>query len=193
MSLPPRDGRSGPFSILRGILKIARGRPEGLDAFGGTQQSFLASLAPLAAFPTVGALILLARGGGAGVIADLLATFAALLAPPVLSYEIARFWGREAAWLRFATAFNWCQWALPLVGSALLIALGIATSAGLTEQAASMILIFGLGGYGLWMHWFLARHGLGLTGGKAALLVIGVNIGTILLVLVPRLMVADRT
>ena len=48
-------------------------------------------------------------------IADLLATVAVLLAPPVLSFEFARLWGRQDHWLRFATAFNWCQWLLPVL------------------------------------------------------------------------------
>ena len=95
---------------------------------------------------------------------DLLATLCALLAPPVLSYSLARYWGREALWLRFATAFNWCQWAIPAIAClccwrcSLLIALGV------PNDAAGHLWILGLAGYGLWLHWFLARHGAGPDG-----------------------------
>jgi hypothetical protein len=52
-----------------------------------------------------------------------------------------------------------------------------------------LLVVAGLAGYGLWLHWFVARHGLGLGAGRAALLVVGVNLGTIVLVLGPRLLV----
>jgi hypothetical protein len=42
--------------------------------------------------------------------------------------------------------------------------------------------------YGLWLHWFLARHGLGLSRLRAAVMVFGVNIVTVLIVLGPRLL-----
>ena len=105
---------------------------------------------------------MLMGGGGIGALSDLLATLCALIAPPVLSFEIARLWHREAAWLRFATAFNWCQWAIPVLGSMLLLALGMLVAVGLPRNAARGLALLGLVGYGLWLHWFLARHGLGL-------------------------------
>ena len=71
-------------------------------------------------FPLVGGALMLLGGGGLDALSDLLATLCALLAPPVLSFEVARLWGREAAWLRFATAFNWCQW-VPVFASLLLL------------------------------------------------------------------------
>ena len=46
-----------------GIWQVARGRAEGLARFGSTTQAFLASLAPLIAFPLVGAVIVLMREG----------------------------------------------------------------------------------------------------------------------------------
>src|SRR5262245_55634138 len=95
---PPRSG-----SIVVGVMRLARGRVDGFQQFGATRDSFLASLAPLLAFPLVGGVLMLAGGGGLSALADVLATVCALVAPPVLSYEVARLWGREAAWLRFAT------------------------------------------------------------------------------------------
>jgi hypothetical protein len=49
-----------------------------------------------------------------------------------------------------------------------------------------------LGGYALWLHWFLARHGLALSGRRAALLVLGVNLGTALMVFGPRFLTAGQ-
>ncbi len=180
-------------NILRGIVRVARGRADGIDQFAGTGQGFLASLAPLIAFPLAGTLLLLLNGGGAPAITDLLATIAILLAPPVLSFELARLWGRQARWLRFATAFNWCQWLLPMLASVLLMGLGMLQLVGLPERAATWVLVLGLGGYALWLHWFLARHGLALSRFRAALLVVGVNFGTALLVLAPRLLALQRS
>jgi hypothetical protein len=182
----------GP-SVLRGIARVACGRPDGIDQFAGTTRAFLASLAPLLAFPLVGTALLLLNGAGASAVADLLATVTVLLAPPVLSFELARLWGRQAQWLRFATAFNWCQWLLPVLASVLLTILGAGLRAGLPERAATAMLVIGLAGYGLWLHWFLARHGLALSRPRAAMLVLGVNFGAAVLVLVPRLLALQRT
>ncbi len=180
-------------SVLRGIVRVACGRADGIGQFAGTVQGFLASLAPLIAFPLVGTAFLLLDGNGTPAIADLLATIAVLLAPPVLSFELARLWGRQALWPRFATAFNWCQWLLPMLASVLLLVLGTLLRAGLPENAVTGALVLGLGGYALWLHWFLARHGLALSRLRAALLVLVVNFGTALLVLVPRLLALQRT
>ena len=116
--------------ILLGIARLARGNAEGFNQFGATTEAFLASLAPLVAFPLVGGLLMLANGGGLAAIGDLLATLCALLAPPVLSYEVARLWRREGLWLRFAVAFNWCQWAIPIAAVALLTGFGVLIARG---------------------------------------------------------------
>jgi hypothetical protein len=180
-------------SVLRGIVLVASGKSDGIGQFAGTSQGFLASLAPLIAFPLAGTLLLLLNGEGTPAITDLLATVAVLLAPAVLSYELARLWNRQERWLRFATAFNWCQWLLPLLASVLLVVLGMLLRAGLSEHAATVVLVAVLGSYGLWLHWFLARHGLALSPLRAAILVVAVNLGTALLVIAPRLLVLQRT
>ena len=184
MSGPARAPRSG--SVVLGVLRVARGRADGFAQFGATRKSFLASLAPLIAFPLVGCALMLMGGGGVSALSDLFATVCALVAPPVLSFEIARLWRRDAAWLRFATAFNWCQWAIPVLGSALLLTLGMLVAAGLPRTVARGIALLGLVGYGLWLHWFIARHGLGVSRFRAALLVLGVNLATVLIVIGPR-------
>ena len=40
--------------------------------------------------------------------------------------------------------------------------------------------------YGLWLHWFIARHGLGLSRFRAAVLVLGINLATVAIVIGPR-------
>lgn len=191
MAVPRTNTPSRP-NVLRGIVRVASGRADGIDQFSGTSQGFLASLAPLVAFPLVGTFLLLLNGDGTPAITDLLGTLAVLLAPPVLSFELARLWRRQDRWLRFATAFNWCQWILPLLASVLLVALSMLLRAGLSEHAATVLLVLVLGCYGLWLHWFLARHGLALSPFRAAMLVIAVNLGTALLVLAPRLLALQR-
>jgi hypothetical protein len=99
---------------------------------------------------------------------------------------VARLWRREAEWPRFATAFNWCQWAIPVLGSVLLVVLGIMVTFGLPQHTARWLVVLGLVSYGMWLHWFLARHGLGLSVVRAAVLVLGVNLVTVLIVLGPR-------
>ena len=180
--------RPPPGSIMLGIFRLARGRADGILQFGATREAFLASLAPLVAFPLVGGVLMLLGGGGVTALSDLLATLCALMAPPVLSFEVARLWGRQASWLRFATAFNWCQWAIPVLGSALLLLLGALIVLGLPRPIARGMVVLGLVAYGLWLHWFLARHGLGLSRFRALLLVLGVNIATVLIVLGPRVL-----
>jgi hypothetical protein len=175
-------------NILRGILLLARGRAEGLRQFGDTPAAFLASLAPLIAFPLVGAGLMLAHGDGLSALTEFLATICALLAPPVLSYEPAQWWHREEQWLRFATALNWCQWAIPVLAALLLTLVYPTLAATISAEAAGIIVIAVVGCYALWLHWFLARHALVISALRAVLLVVWVNLGTVVLVIGPRLL-----
>ena len=98
-------------------------------------------------------------------------------------------WRREAAWLRFATAFNWCQWAIPVLGSLLLLTVGHSGIGSVCRGVPPRgLALLGLVSYGLWLHWFLARHGLGLSRLRAAVLVLGVNLATVLIVVGPRML-----
>jgi hypothetical protein len=184
-------GRTG--SIVLGIVRLARGRPDGMQQFGATRDAFLASLAPLIAFPLVGGMLMLLGGGGLNAVSDLLATLCALVAPLVLSFEVARLWRRQQFWLRFATAFNWCQWVIPIVGSVLLLVFGVLAALGLPRATARIGVLLGLLSYALWLHWFLARHGLGLSGPRALLLVLAVNLTTAMLVVGPRVIALGTT
>jgi hypothetical protein len=187
--MSPGGPASAP-NVLLGVARLARGRPDGFASFGDTKQAFLASLAPLIAFPLVGGGLLLVEGDGLPALTDMLATFCALLAPPVVSWRLARFWGREALWLRFATAFNWCQWTIPALAALLLLALGILMALGLPNSVAGAMALLGMVGYGIWLHWFLARRGLDLSAGRAVLFVLAVNLVTVAVIIGPRIVMA---
>lgn len=179
-------------SVLIGILRIARGRADGIACFGASPRAFLSSLAPLLAFPIVGAALAVASDGPRRALTGLGMTLCALLMPAVLSFELARFWNRGSAWMRFATAFNWCEWILPVVACLALLPVSVAVTAGLTESAASLMLVAFLGGYGLWLHWFLARKALALSGLRAVVLVLIVNAGTVAAVMIPSLLAREN-
>jgi hypothetical protein len=178
-------------SILVGILRIARGRADGIGCFGSTSHAFLSSLAPLVAFPLVGAVLAMFTEGPRQALTSLAMTLCALLTPAVISYELARVWDRTDAWARFATAFNWCEWILPVVGCLVMVPLSFAINSGMSETVASRLLLSCLGLYGLWLHWFLARKALALSGLRAGLLVFLVSLGTALVVMGPGMLASD--
>ena len=184
----PLPGSGTRTAILIGILRVARGRASGVALFGDTPAAFGASLAPFIALPLVGAVLMFLQSPGLAPAGDLLSAWCAMLAPAVISWELARRWGREAQWLRYATAFNWCTWAVPMFGFALLLVLGIAAHLGMPPDQVGAALPLGLGIYALWLHWFLARHALALPAGRAGLLVLLVNLGTAILVFGPSLL-----
>ncbi len=185
---PDGPVRARAIHVLEGIALLARGRADGLSRMGDGVGAFLNSLAPLVAFSLVASLVMLLNGEGAGAISDLLATTCALLAPPVLSYPLARRWGRDALWLRFAIAFNWCQWAIPIVLVCLLIAAGMLMGMGVPSATAAMVAVIGLLGYAFWLHWFLARNAMHLGVWQAVLVVVCMNVGTGVLVAGPVLL-----
>jgi len=179
---------SRPRNLLRGIARIATGRADGLEEFGTGMDAVAASLLPLAVLPAVGTLISLLNGAGWLAIRDLFVVACALLAPLVASHALARVWGREALWPRFAAAFNWCQWAIPIVALLVLFAAALLVLAGLPTETAGVLVVFGLLGYALWLHWFLARAALRLAGLSAAAMVAIMNLATLFCVAGPRLL-----
>jgi hypothetical protein len=64
--------------------------------------------------------------------------------------------------------------------------MGVLMYTGLPDEIGAALTVILLCIYGLWLHWFIARHGLDLSSWRAALLVVAVNMGTVLLVLGPR-------
>ena len=117
-------------NILVGILRVARGRADGIGHFGSSPQAFLSSLAPLVAFPLVGAILAMFTEGPRRALTGLAMTLCALLTPAVVSYELARIWKRTDAWARFATAFNWCEWILPVLACLVMVPLSAGDQRG---------------------------------------------------------------
>jgi hypothetical protein len=178
-------------NVLVGIALLARGRAEGLAQFDDSVQAFLASLVPLIAFPLVRGLIALSEGETVGTVTDLLATLCALIAPAVISEALAGIWHRQARWLRYATAFNWCQWAVVGFAALLLLTLGTAMALGLPNSVAGPLLVACLIGYGCWLHWFLLRRALDISAWQAGLAVVCINFGTAVLLLGPLLLARE--
>lgn len=177
------------MSILRGIARIARFRADGLASFADTTQALTNSLAPLIAFPLVGAILEIGQGHALIAVSDLLASLVALLAPLVISEKLARLWGVRSAWLRYGVASNWAQWAIPMALLALLLTVVLVGQSGVMVTAQMVFAgVVGVVLYGLALHWFLARCGLGLSRLKALLMVLACDLTTIALVLGPRLL-----
>ncbi len=173
------------MSIIRGIARLARGRGEGMAEFPATVDGFLVSLTPLLGFSFVGAAAAVAQSDAATGLAWLLFSLVGLLAPAVLSHAIARRWGREEDWLRYATAYNWVQCALPLAGIPMVLAIQIMVGMGLPASAAANIGLLGLFFYLLWLSWVMARAGLDLSRGRAVRFVVIVTVATYVLASVP--------
>lgn len=184
--MPPRRGTLPP--ILKGVVMIARGRAAGLNCFRDTPQAFLLSLLPGLGIMAGTVMEGFAEGTPLTAIEEIPGTLCVLLAPAVLSYELARFWGREAFWNRYIVAFNWCQWLLPAIAVVLITLL---TLARINDAGALRVMLVGLAGYALWLNWFLARHGLALSPWRAAGLVAAVNLGTIVIVFGPTMLAAS--
>ncbi len=157
--------------ILRGLLLLARGKETGIKDFANSADGFTASLAPLIAFPLVGAAISAFGGQWQLAAIGLLSRLCAVLVLPLITYEFARRTGREALWLRTATALDWSFWLLiPLLFVAALAG-ALLVTAGLAMALAEYAALGFMAGYLLWYHWFVVRTGLGLSALQAAFLV----------------------
>ena len=197
MTVRPQ-GQNQRTTILAAVLRVARADKTGMALFGDTTRAFLLSLVPLIALPLVISLVTLLRGDILKAVTDLLAAICVLLVPPIVSHALARRWSRETLWLRFAVAFNWCQFALSALCMAILIALGIVFGAASAAPGSSLvvaafaILCVALVGYGLWLHWFIVRVGLAVSGGRAAFLVFAVYAGTMAVLIGRGLLFMER-
>lgn len=183
-----KGSRERAGHVLMGILQLALLRAEGLEQFGDSPKSFLNSLAPLIAFPLAGGLLGVLSGAGLDAVAALLGTIVALLAPPVLSEILARFWGRQREWLRYATAFNWSRWAMLLAFCGALALMSMLATLGLGSRTAVTLGLLAVAAYGVVLEWFVARVGLRLVWWRAAVLVLVVEVGAALLFLTPHLL-----
>ncbi len=147
--------------LLGAIARLVAFNPAGFDAIEASPAGFLASLAPLLAFTLVGAGAELVVMGWRVGLDDGLQMLCVLLGQPVISHLYARLWHREAFWLRYATAMNWCQLALPVVGLGLLLLITLANGGigGVDTFAIVFALLFS---YSVLLNWFLAWRGLAL-------------------------------
>lgn len=174
-ALPPGRGRSGggepPGRQVLGMLLVTRGRREGLACFGNDNQAVIEAIAPWVAM-WLGILLLgLVLHRGTAMLPLMGLTACSLLAPPVLTEALSRLWQRRELWPRFAAASLWCEWLmLPVYALSLLVA-AILTEAGAPTAVASGIFVLLVLGYWVWLHWFIARHGLRLGRGRAGVLV----------------------
>jgi hypothetical protein len=176
-------------TVLRGIVDLALLRKRGIERFAGTREGFLASLVSLLAFPLLGALLRVQSGGSAAtVVATLLGALVMLLAPPVFSELLARAWGRQPLWLRYATAFNWTRWAMFAAVIAGQFFAGVLMGLGVSPRPAVLLGLGLVAVYGVVLDWFVARTGLALPGWQAVLFVLIVNFGTAVLFVLPGLL-----
>ena len=158
--------------ILSGIAKLARGNAKGADEFSGTPEAFTASLAPLIAFPLVGAIVTGFAGSWKLAVLGLLSRLCAVLVLPVLTYEFSRLFNRQAHWLRTATALNWCFWlVLPAVLVGAMLG-SVAVQCGLAMQWVELAVLGVVGFYLLWNRWFVLKSGLQINGWRAALILL---------------------
>jgi hypothetical protein len=170
-----------------GVARLARFRADGLAVFDASPSGLMNALAPWLAFALVGFVLMLVAGSPGTALGDLLGTVVALLTPPVLSAALARLWGREAGWLRYAVAFAWCQWVMPPALLAAVIISGTLIAFGLPNDLAELVGALALLVYALALHAFLARRALDLSGWRTAAMVAIVNLGTGALITVPVL------
>ncbi len=182
------------IQVLNGILLLARFNAEGFRLFAATPLGFMNSLAPMLGISVVTGLRPLLAGNWRALAVHVLTSAIALLGPPVLSHVLARAWRREALWMGYVVAFNWCQAVVTLVTVALILVLAVGggvsragDGAGLLAAVAAVLV------YWIVLCWFMAWRGLGVSKLKAVLAVIVINMGTGALVMGPPLVLAALT
>jgi hypothetical protein len=171
-------------NIFRGIIRLAQFNSQGLLEFGDTPQAFINSLAPLLAFPLVGGARTLLAGSPHLAVANVLVSAIALITPPVISHLFASLWHRESLWLRYATAYNWCQVAIFVP----LLVLWLVTAGRLGRAGPLWVLLPFL--YVAVLNGFLAQRALRVSVLRALLLVVGVTLGFYFLMVVPVAIIA---
>ncbi len=158
--------------ILRGLFLMARGAKSGIKEFDNTMDAFTASLAPLIAFPLVGAGVFSIGWAMAARPRRFLSHLCAVLALPLITHEFARRTGREALWLRTATALDWSFWLLEPLLFVAAVAGAVFVQFGLPLISAEYIALGLMAGYLFWYHWFIVRTGLVLGRGAGGVLVV---------------------
>jgi len=182
-----------PGALVGGIARLAMFNPAGFASIGNSREAFLSSLTPLIAFLLVGSTLETIGGGWRAGLGEGLQTLVVLLGQPVVSNLYARWFKREEAWLRYATAMNWCQLAIPVVGVA--FTLGAVVLGGIAPSPRSVA--YGLVGailvYAALLNWFLAWRGLNLSVLRAALFVVAVTMTLAVVLAVPAALQLAQT
>ena len=189
-------GQPRKTSIVAGLIQLARGDATGIMQFGHTPRSFLLSLIPLLALPLAVSFSMVATGEIQRGLTYLCAAIAALLTSPVITHLLAKYWKRDNFWLRYAIAFNWSQFAITLLLLILFRVLAsVMASVNAGQPSAGLAVAIALGflgllGYTFWLHWFIARCGLGISRWQAVVVVLATYAGSLAILLIggPRLM-----
>nr|WP_298796031.1 hypothetical protein [uncultured Acetobacter sp.] len=166
--------QSNARKILQGMLLLASGRREGIGCFQGTRDSFGAALAPQLALLLVGIFQAAMQPGKVMGFTKLLLSLCVVLLPAVVSQFYARKWGRDALWLRYITAATWCGWVVVLISMAATLLAGLLFPAVLQQPGFMGSLMLTVSVYEMWLQWYVARVGLGLSRGRALLLYVSV-------------------
>lgn len=179
--------------ILPGIIKLAYGRAKGIDEFSSTAEAFTASLAPLIAFPLVGAVITGVGGNWKLAILEFLSRICTVLVLPVVTYEFARVFNRKSQWLRTATALNWCFWLVVPAVFLAAIAGSIIAQFGLPLERVAVVVIGIAALYLLWNRWFILKSGLQINGWRAAIVMVVIMLLVTLLAGLPFVIALSMT
>ncbi len=159
---------------LVGAVLLGRGRPAGLalmeDTPEGAWRSFFAAFICLPAFLAIRFFAWAEIGGPGGIgralVAELSGYAIAWAGFALISLAMVGSWGLAARWPRFIAAWNWTN-VLQYVVILLTALPGVLGAPAPISQALTLA---GLG-YAIWLEWFVARHALGVGGGRAAALV----------------------
>ncbi|WP_255030698.1 hypothetical protein [Acetobacter persici] len=167
--------------ILQGMLLLASGRREGIGCFQGTPDSFGAALAPQLALLLVGIFQASMQTDKVLGFTKLLLSLCVVLLPAVISQFYAHKWGRDALWLRYITASTWCGWVVVLISLVATVLAGLLFPPLLHQPGFMAALMVTVSVYEIWLQWYVARVGLGLSRGRAVLMYVSVLAATLVL------------
>ena len=185
----PQTGKFGAVRrIVQGMLLLAGGKREGLACFEGTPDAFGAALAPQMACIVVGGIQIFLLPDKVMSATKLLLSLCVLFLPAVVSHFYAQRWGRGALWLRYITAATWCGWVVVLISLACALIAAVITPQIARQQAFIGALALCAAVYELWLQWFVAKVGLGVSGGRAALLYVSILVASITLYVLAALL-----
>ncbi|MDD2876358.1 MAG: hypothetical protein PHT60_03915 [Acidiphilium sp.] len=178
-------------NVVRGLFRLAHGDAGGIREFGNTTRAFYASLAPLLAFPLVGAALFGLDGHWNLAIVMLLSRISGALIQPVATEFVAQRAKSSATWLMTSTALNWSIWLIfPLMLIGALVANGL-TALGLPQTLAIVLAAGFIALYLLWFQWFVLRTGLRLNAWWALAALIAMNVTIAAVYLIPYIFHPD--